>query len=318
MSRSGGLQLSPTQIIAALLATLTGAILASYLGVGGTLLGAAVGSIASTTGTEVYRHYLRRSQERLKAAGEVLRHRQADAGQHARHAAGQPRDPARPGDAATETLAPSRAARGAGGPDAGRYNGRGPDTSPDATETQIIPVAASRWQRRVGAEPAGHTAGEHATGELSDGVGPDGDGAAPGGASGPWWRNISRRQWLTYGGIALGLFLVVMAVVTIIELSVGKPLDAAVWGKHSTGTSVGNLMGGGNRQHTNQPATPHTSTPATQSSGGTVPSSSHAATPSGTAPSPTTSASSVPSSGPAATPTPDSGPGSAQAVTATP
>ncbi len=320
MSRSGGLQLSPTQIIAALLATLTGAILASYLGVGGTLLGAAVGSIASTTGTEVYRHYLRRSQERLKAAGEVLRHRQADAGQHARHAAGQPRDPARPGDAATETLAPSRAARGAGAgrPDAGRYNGRGPDTSPDATETQIIPVAASRWQRRVGAEPAGHTAGEHATGELSDGVGPDGDGAAPGGGRGPWWRNISRRQWLTYGGIALGLFLVVMAVVTIIELSVGKPLDAAVWGKHSTGTSVGNLMGGGNRQHTNQPATPHTSTPATQSSGGTVPSSSHAATPSGTAPSPTTSASSVPSSGPAATPTPDSGPGSAQAVTATP
>ena len=89
MSRPGGLQLSPVQIIAALLATLTGAILASYLGVGGTLVGAAVGSIASTTGTEVYRHYLRRSQERLKAAGEVLRHRQADSGQHARHAAGQ-------------------------------------------------------------------------------------------------------------------------------------------------------------------------------------------------------------------------------------
>ena len=116
MSGSGGLQLSPTQIIAALLATLTGAILASYLGVGGTLLGAAVGSIASTTGTEVYRHYLRRSQERLKAAGEVLRHRQTDAGQHAGHAAGQPRDPARPGDAATETMAPSPAARSAGGP----------------------------------------------------------------------------------------------------------------------------------------------------------------------------------------------------------
>ena len=109
----------------------------------------------------------------------------------------------------------------------------------------------------MGAEPAGHTAAEHATGELSDGVGPDGDGAAPGGGgSGPWWRNISRRQWLTYGGIALSLFLVVMAVITIIELSVGKPLDAAVWGKHSTGTSIGNLMGGRNRQHTKQPADP--------------------------------------------------------------
>lgn len=326
MSGSGGPQLSPTQIIAALLATLTGAILASSLGVGGTLLGAAVGSIASTTGTEVYRHYLRRSQERLKAAGEVLRKRQTDAGQHARHAAGQPRDPARLGDAATETLAASRAARAAGGPggaDAGRYNGRGPDASPDATETQIIPVVASPWERRVGAETAGHTAGEHATGELSDGAGPGGDGAAPGGdraapdggGSGPWWRNISRRQWLTYGGIALGLFLTVMAVITIIELSVGKPLDAAVWGRHSTGTSVGNLVGGGNRQRSNKPATPHTSAPATPSSGGTAPSSSPAATPSGTAPSPSTSA---PSSGPAATPTPGGAQGSAQAVTPTP
>ena len=114
MSRPGGLQLSPVQIIAALLATLTGAILASYLGVGGTLVGAAVGSIASTTGTEVYRHYLRRSQERLKAAGEVLRQRQADSGQHARHAAGQPAGGAQLGDAATETLAASRAARGTG------------------------------------------------------------------------------------------------------------------------------------------------------------------------------------------------------------
>lgn len=165
----GGLQLSPVQIIAALLATLTGAILASYLGVGGTLVGAAVGSIASTTGTEVYRHYLRRSQERLKAAGEVLRHRQADSGQHARHAAGQPTGGAQLGAAATETLAASRAARGTGD---GRYNGRGQDRSPDASETQIIPVTAeaSAWQRRAGAAgPAGPTAGEHATGELSDG-----------------------------------------------------------------------------------------------------------------------------------------------------
>ena len=313
MSRPGGLQLSLTQIIASLLAALTGAFLASSLGVGGTLAGAAVGSIASTTGTEVYRHYLRRSQERLKAAGEVLRHRQTDAGQHARHAAGQPPDPARLGDAATETLAPSRAARGAGGPDAGRYNGRGPDPSPDATETQIIPAATSQWQRRVVAETAGHTAGEHATGELSDGAAPDGGG------SGPWWRNISRRQWLAYGGVTLSLFLAVMVVVTIIELSAGKPLSAVVWGKHSTGTTVGNVVGGGGHGPNKHPATPPASrSPATQSSGSTAPSSSPAATPSGTAPSPTTSPSSVPSSGPVATPTPGTGRGSAQAVTPTP
>jgi len=278
-----------------LLATLTGAILASYLGVGGTLTGAAVGSIASTTGTEVYRHYLRRSQERLKAAGDVLRHRQEPTGQHARHAAGQQ----------TSTVA-------------GRYNGRGPDRSADATETQALPAAASAWQRRVGGGPAtAQSAAERATGELSGGpatAGP-GDGAAPGGdGSGPWWRNLSRRQWLTYGGVALGFFLVAMVIVTIIELSVGKPLDAAVWGKHSTGTSVGNLVGGSGG-HKQQPATSHTSTPTTQPSG-TVPNSSPSATPSGAAPTPSTSPSSVPSSG-SATPTPGGG-ASGQEISPTP
>jgi len=295
MSRPGGLQLSPVQIVASLLATLTGAILASYLGVGGTLTGAAVGSIASTTGTEVYRHYLRRSQERLKAAGEVLRHREATGGQHARHAAGQQTSPV-----------------------AGRYNGRGPDRSADATETQALPAAASAWQRRVGGGPVTtQSAGERATGELSDGpatVEP-GDGAAPGGGgSGPWWRNLSRRQWLTYGGVALGLFLVAMVIVTIIELSVGKPLDAAVWGKQSTGTSVGNLVGGSGG-HKQQPATSHTSTPTTQPTG-TVPNSSPSATPSGAAPTPSTSPSSVPSSG-SATPTPGGG-ASGQEISPTP
>jgi hypothetical protein len=323
MSRPGGLQLSPVQIVASLLATLTGAILASYLGVGGTLVGAAVGSIASTTGTEVYRHYLRRSQERLKAAGDVLRSRQAGTGQHARHAAGQQAGGARLGDAATETLAASRAARGgaggpgAGGPGAGRYNGRGPDTSPDATKTQIIPAVAEAGAQQRQAGQAGPTAGQHATGELSGEAAPDGtDGS--GGSDGPWWRNISRRQWLMYGGVTLAVFLVAMVVITIIELSAGKPLDAAVWGKHSTGTSVGNLVGGGGSGH-KQPATSHTSspTPGTQSSGSTAP-SSPAATSSGTAPTPSTSASSSPSSGSAATPTPGSGQGSAQAVTPTP
>jgi hypothetical protein len=312
MSRPGGLQLSPVQIVASLLATLTGAILASYLGVGGTLVGAAVGSIASTTGTEIYRHYLRRSQQRLKAAGELLRNRQtgehAQHAQHGQHAGAQPGGPARPGDAATETLAASRAVRGAGG---GRYNGRGPDRSPDATETQIIPAAAGAWPRPPGAgEPAGHTAAEHATGELTGGAGPDGHG------SGPWWRGISRRQWLLYGGVTLGVFLVAMVVVTIIELSAGKPLNAAVWGKHSTGTSIGNLVGGGGHRQHQQPAVPHgSSTPTTQPSGSIAPSSSPAATPSGSTPTPSTP---VSSSAPAATPTPGGGQASGQAITPTP
>ena len=72
MSGPRGIHMSGAQVIASVLATLTGAIAASYLGVGGTLVGAAVGSLASTMGTEVYKHYLLRSQQRLRAAGQVL------------------------------------------------------------------------------------------------------------------------------------------------------------------------------------------------------------------------------------------------------
>ncbi|HUY50129.1 MAG TPA: alkaline phosphatase family protein [Streptosporangiaceae bacterium] len=78
MSGPRGIKLSGSQVIAGLLATLTGAIAASYLGVAGTLVGAAVGSMASTMGTEVYKHYLLRSQERLRSAGQVL-HRSVNA-----------------------------------------------------------------------------------------------------------------------------------------------------------------------------------------------------------------------------------------------
>jgi hypothetical protein len=314
MSRPGGLKLSTTQIVASLLATLTGAILASYLGVAGTLVGAAVGSVASTTGTEIYRYSLRRSQQQLKAAGEVLRSRHA--GQHTGQTAAHTQGQAGPGDAATETLAAAGpVARGTG---TARYGGRGRDTSPDATETQVIQAATSRWESRAGTGPAQHTAGQHASGALHGAAGPDGAGGdGEGDGSGPWWRGMSRRQWLAFGGVALGLFLGVLAVITIIELSVGKPLDAAVWGRHSTGTSVGSVLGGG---HRSQPATPHsTGTPATPSSGATAPSSSPTATPSATAPSPTSSVSATPSSAPSATPTPSGGgQGSARDVTPTP
>ena len=326
MSRPGGLQLSPIQIIASLLATLTGAILASYLGVGGTLTGAAVGSIASTTGTEIYRHYLRRSQERLKAAGDVLKNRPT--GQHARHAAEHPPDQAQPGQAQPGQAQPGQAASesitagiAARETVTSPYGSRRRDTSADATETHVFPAVTGQSPYRPDAGPyrpdAGppgrHTASERATGDLSGAV--PTDGARGGDGSGPWWRGISRRRWLAYGGVVLGLFLSVMVVITIVELSVGKPLDAAVWGKHSTGTSVGNLVGGGG--HRSQPASPHSSTTPTSRSSSPGVSSSPSATPSGTAPSPTASASSSASSSPSATPTP-SGPGSGQAGTPTP
>ena len=74
MSGRRGLNLSAAQVIAGVLATLSAAVAASFLGVAGTLLGAALGSVFSTMGTEIYKHYLQRSEERLRTAGQVLYH----------------------------------------------------------------------------------------------------------------------------------------------------------------------------------------------------------------------------------------------------
>jgi len=51
-----------------MLATLTAAIAASSLGIAGTIIGAAVMSLASTVGAAIYKHYLARGHEGLRAA----------------------------------------------------------------------------------------------------------------------------------------------------------------------------------------------------------------------------------------------------------
>jgi hypothetical protein len=67
------IDLSATQVIASMLAAMTGAVGASYLGVAGTVIGAAVMSVASTAVAAIYKHYLASSRERLRAAAEAAR-----------------------------------------------------------------------------------------------------------------------------------------------------------------------------------------------------------------------------------------------------
>ncbi len=98
MSSGGRFDISALQVIASVLAAVTGAIAASYLGIAGTIVGTAVMSVAGTAGSAIYRHYLGRGQEQLKnkaaqivpkardsSAGSALnRHRPAtEAGAHA-------------------------------------------------------------------------------------------------------------------------------------------------------------------------------------------------------------------------------------------
>jgi hypothetical protein len=118
----------------------------------------------------------------------------------------------------------------------------------------------------------------------------------------------NRPRWLMLTGITVGIFLVVVAAITVFELSVGKPLNAVVWQRHGGGTTVGGVMGGRNTQTT--PAHPQTGTATSAPS--TSPSASGAVTPTSSATSPSGSPSSTagPSPGgpanthPVATPTP--------------
>ncbi len=60
------LQLSATQLIASALAAVTATIAASYLGVNGTVIGAAVASVVSVIGNAVYSHSIRQTGERVR------------------------------------------------------------------------------------------------------------------------------------------------------------------------------------------------------------------------------------------------------------
>jgi hypothetical protein len=58
-------ELSPVNLIAGCLAAVTAAVLASFFGVAGTIIGTALGSIVGTAGTAIYTHSIRRTQRRL-------------------------------------------------------------------------------------------------------------------------------------------------------------------------------------------------------------------------------------------------------------
>ena len=311
------IDISATQVIASLLAAVTGAIAASTLGVAGTIIGTAVMSVASTAIAGLYKHYVARSRERLRKAAEAARASERAAAFRSRHGtiAGA--------HAATRTTAANAA--------------------DDADKTQVFPAVAAtqhRWQeddrangvgragdaiRTAGGLPgdATRTVGEAAgaTGaELagavweSDGdvAGNAGQPAGGGDESGPDDGNgaghakqaPARPLWrrpLAMAGIAFGIFLLAIAAITAIEAVAGKPLDALVGGKHTSGTTIGNLVGGNAAQ-----ATSHHSGPTPLPSPSSTPTPSPSTTPS-VSPSPTASPTPTPTPSGTPSPTPTTG-----------
>jgi hypothetical protein len=60
--------LSMTQIMASVLAAVSATVAASYFGVAGTVVGAGLGSAISVVGGALYKHYMDRTRDRIKAA----------------------------------------------------------------------------------------------------------------------------------------------------------------------------------------------------------------------------------------------------------
>ena len=84
-------ELTGPQIVGSTLAAVTAAVAASYLGVTGTVIGAALVSAATTVGSAVYTHYLRRTGEKVKRHTVARRARARRGGRGGRRAVHAPR-----------------------------------------------------------------------------------------------------------------------------------------------------------------------------------------------------------------------------------
>ncbi len=292
---------SGLQIMASVLAALSGAILASYLGVAGTIIGTAVMSVAATGGTAFYKHYLGRTAEHLKETAPVAAaHRAAEwmtAGTRT----------------AAHSSASGRAAAAASGTGAGR------DTEPDEGADAARDSAATGDTGTTRAAESGQdadTAQDTAAGQTRQG-----DAAA---AARPGWLARFRAtvrgwpRWLQVAAVSAVVFVGVIGVVTVIEVAAGKPLQTVVWNHKASGTTVGNLVGGqpahtrpASRHPSPSSSAPSSSAPASTQTHSSSPSPSP--TPTSPSPSPTTSTSSPPTS--STSPSPD--PTGARTPTAT-
>jgi hypothetical protein len=315
------LNLSGTQVTASVLATLTGAVAASYLGVGGTLIGAAVGSIASTAGTELYRHYLGRSQERLRSAAMVRRYRSAarsaigqsdqpgpkDPVQAAAHRLDGPQDPVQaaarrtaPWAAETEVFAVHQPGVAGQDTDPVRASSRLNEAPQDAP-TEILYAPAETFPAAGGAFPypderteVSAAATPTAPGQASDGI----DDAVTRSR-----RGLGRRGWLMLAGVTAGIFLVTVVGITVFEALTGRPLGAVVWHQSGSGTSVGNVIGAHSGKHRSRHHPTGTATPTVSPSPSSVP-TTPATTPTTPGTTPSSSASSSPGGLDSSTPSP--------------
>jgi hypothetical protein len=269
------LEVSAIQVVATVLAAVTGALLASYLGVVGTITGTAVASGASTMATAIYRHYLGRTKERFQEVAPVIAKRTR-----------LPEGPLTHGAApATRQPMPSPATN-AGVPTF--TAARVPTFTPHGDQ-----AAGQTRPTRVDAPATASDAGRVRPTSV-DGIG----GLVP-----RWRRLWNRRLLVRYWIPAFAAFVVVIGGITGFELAVGKPVSSVVWGKSGGGTSVGNAFSGSSDGSSSPAPAGHKTSATEQPSSGAPSATVHASSPTSASPTPASSASSGAAATPSASPT---------------
>ncbi|MFA1545669.1 hypothetical protein [Actinomadura chokoriensis] len=208
--------LSTTQLIASAAATAVAAFGASYLGVYGTIIGAALMSVISTAGAAVGKHYLDQGRDQIRE----LTHLQA---------AGRRRAAAEGAAEEATSADPTRTAVWSGDPNATRVD---PPFGGDPNATRLDPLGdphATRLDPReaVAGSLAG-AAGEDAVREVVRRT--------------AWKSTVewAKAHWAKLAVASAAVFAVVIAGITAIEASTGQPI-----GRSDRGLTVTNVLGGG-------------------------------------------------------------------------
>ncbi|MFS0693540.1 hypothetical protein [Streptomyces nitrosporeus] len=248
------IDLSLPQVAGSALAAVAAAVMASQLGVYGTIAGAGVMSVVATCGGSVFQHFFRRTGEQIREVTVHVKHpggRQVTVRTREPASASPPRDD----DAATTALRTVRPERDRTGTTADDPERTRPLKAADPERTQLLGAVDPDRTRLLGAVDPERT-------QLLGAVRPDGTrppgstaGAVPG-AFGETDDEYSEarthgtrvRGWKRPLLAAAAVFAVAMGGITVYELATGNDLSGG------GGTTVGSVVRGGGGHGTTDPA----------------------------------------------------------------
>ncbi|GAA1546227.1 hypothetical protein GCM10009678_31140 [Actinomadura kijaniata] len=206
-------ELSTTQLIASGAATAAAAVGASYLGVYGTIIGAAFMSVVSTAGTAVAKHYLDQGREQIRERAHL-------------------------GEAAEREEAARAAGERATDPDPTRTLVWPADLAGDPNATRLDPPAGGdpNATRLDGVPPETAVAGQVASG-VAEGAVRRASWSAAAGATLDW----ARERWKVLVLSSAAVFALVIGGITVYESFTGAPIG----NDRDQGNTLSHVFGGG-------------------------------------------------------------------------